>query len=306
VDPPQTDLVLDSINQNHMRTYAAAAPDTRPRYTRDVPVSVVPQTGQPNTLALHFTPNEDIWSDGQNINNPIITAGFTLEAAFKPETVTAFQGIVGKDGQPTAMPEQTLALKVRGDTSELQIELFDKSGAIHGVRSLAPLVANQWYYAAVTNDGTNLSLYLDRNDGAGYVLQGTDPNPLAGALWEGTVPADGYDTAWAIGRGMYANGVTDWFSGVIDEVRITNRVLAPTDFLFYKHAARGDLNRDGKVDAEDVRLFGLCRTGPEVPYNPQARPAGCDVAPGAWEPDFDTDGDVDLDDYGVLQQNYSG
>jgi hypothetical protein len=306
VDPPQTDVVLDSLNENHMRTYAAADPDTRPRYTNDVPVSVVPQTGQPNTLALHFTPNQDIWSDGKNINNPIVTNGFTLEAAFKPETVTAFQGIVGKDGQPTARLEQTLVLKVRGDTGELQIELFDHSGAIHGVRSLTPLVPNQWYYAAVVDDGTQLSLYLDRNDGAGYVLQGTDPTPLDGALWEGTVPEDGFDTAWAIGRGMYANGVTDWFSGVIDEVRITNRVLDPTEFLFYQSAAKGDLNRDGKVDREDLRLFILCTTGPAVPFDPQAPPAGCEVAPGAWEPDFDTDGDIDQDDFGVLQANYTG
>jgi len=130
------------------------------------------------------------------------------------------------------MNEQTLALKMRGDTNELQIELFDDSNTIHGVRSNGPLVANQWYYAAVVNDGTNLSLYLDRNDGNGYVLQGTDPTPLAGALWSGDGANSSTDTSWTIGRGMYAGNVTDWFDGIIDEVRLTNSALSPSQFLF--------------------------------------------------------------------------
>ena len=59
-----------------------------------------------------------------------------------PRSIDHFQAIVGKDGKPNAaMNEQTLALKVRGDTNELQIELFDDSNTIHGVRSLAPLAS---------------------------------------------------------------------------------------------------------------------------------------------------------------------
>ena len=41
----------------------------------------------------------------------------------------------------------------------------------------------QWYYSAVVNDGSNLSLYLDSNDGNGYVLQGT--TPVNGAMFQG-------------------------------------------------------------------------------------------------------------------------
>jgi hypothetical protein len=228
--PAGPNTVLDSINANHMQTYNDV---TGPVYSSLVPTPIIPQTGAANNLSLRFSPNQDIYTlggaappDGKYINNPIINNGFTLEAAFMPSALNRYQAIVGKDGKPNAnMPEQTLALKMRGDTNELQIELFDGTNTIHGVRSLAPLSADQWYYAAVVDDGTHLSLYLDRNDGAGYVLQGTDPNPLSGALAQ-------LDTSWAIGRGMYDNNPTDWFDGYIDEVRLSNSALDPSQFLF--------------------------------------------------------------------------
>jgi len=231
--PPGPNTVLDSINANHMQTFNDV---TGPVYTSAVPVGVIPQTGAANNLAMRFTPNQDIYTlggeappAGKYINNPIIDNGFTLEAAFMPTALNRFQAIVGKDGKPNgAMNEQTLVLKVRGDTNELQIELFDETNTIHGVRSLAPVEANQWYYAAVVNDGATLSLYLDRNDGNGYVLQGTDP--VAGELI-------GIETSWAIGRGMYANSPADWFGGFIDEVRLSNTALDPSEFLFVPEPA---------------------------------------------------------------------
>ncbi len=302
----QEDLTLEGDPPQGAQDYVIWNYNAAPMYTNDVPAAVIPQTGQPNTLALLFTPNKDIWTDGKKINNPIITNGFTLEAAFKPDRVDAFQGIIGKDGKPTGVPEQTLVLKVRGDTNELQIELFDKSGTIHGVRSAGPLVANQWYYAAVVNTGTTLSLYLNRNDGAGYVLQGTDPNPLQGALWEGQnpgVPGGGHDTAWAIGRGMYNGNPTDWFSGVIDEVRISNRVLDPSEFLFAQGPKLADFDLDGDVDSDDLGIFESCATGPGIPYEGGV-PGGCPMTLDAEHKirtDIDRDGDVDGTDFALFQ-----
>jgi hypothetical protein len=268
VDPPNQGIVLDSINENHMQAFEdfddpndpndPVIPSSAPTYTSDVPPTAL-KSGLPNNKALDFLPSpngKDLHTSLKNINNPIIENGFTLEAAFKTFSVDDFQVIVGKDGKPNGtMNEQTLALKVRGDTSELQIELFDDSNTIHGVRSSGPLLADQWYYAAVVNDGTNLSLYLDRNDGAGYVLQGTDPNPLAGALWSGDAAESSTDSSWTIGRGMYGGGATDWFDGVIDEVRLTNTVLSPSQFLFAPPGSNGDHNGDGTVDAADYVLW---------------------------------------------------
>jgi len=226
--PVGDNAVLDSISANHMRRFDASS---APVYVTSVaPTPLL--SGAANNLALRFTPfpvgngGQDLYTlggqGGKPINHPITTA-FTLEAAFMPAAIDRFQAIVGKDGKPTAAPEQTLTLKLRGDTNQLQIELFDAGGTIHGVRSTDPLQANQWYYAAVVNDGSTLSLYLDRNDGNGYVLQGTDP--VAGALFQN-------ETSWSIGRGMYNNNTADWFDGIIDEVRISNTALSPGQFLF--------------------------------------------------------------------------
>jgi hypothetical protein len=227
--PTGDNTVEDSSNDNDMKTFADF---TAPTYTFTVPPTPL-RSGLPNNLALDFSPNQDLFTADKKIDNPTIANGFTLEAAFMANTIDRYQVIVGKDGRPNPpMNEQTLSLKMRGDTNELQIELFDDSNTIHGVRSTGPLVANQWYYAAVVNDGTNLSLYLDRNDGAGYVLQGTDPSPLMGALWSGDAADSSTDTSWTIGRGMFGGGVTDWFDGLIDEVRLTNSVLSPSQFLF--------------------------------------------------------------------------
>src|SRR4029078_12685390 len=88
------------------------------------------------------------------------------------------------------------------------------------------------------------------NDGNGYQLQGS--TALAGgAMWQGT-NHDTYSQAWTVGRGQYNGGATDFFNGVIDEVQITNRALAPWEFLF---APQGDYNGDKIVDAGDYAVW---------------------------------------------------
>jgi len=304
------DDVLDFINGNHMRTWF---PASAPVYAVDVPLTVIPQTGEPNAVAMHFTPNQDVYTAGKPINNPIVTA-FTLEAAFRPEALDRWQGIVCKDGQPTAAPETTLVLKIRdgGSTdpllNKLQIELFDRGGTRRSVESIAPLETDHWYYAAVVGTETEVSLYLDRNDGQGYVLQGTAPVGGGGPLWQGPGGA-GDDRAWCIGRGMYANGPTDWFTGVIDEVRLTDRALTVAEFLFTDVGRLGDFDRNGRVNFDDFVAFQNCVTGPEISYRSRL-PANCTLTPspttGLLPADFDKDEDVDQDDFGVFQVNYTG
>ena len=129
----------------------------------------------------------------------------------------------------------------------------------------------QWYYAAVVDDGETLSLYLDRNDENGYVLQGQVA--VDGALFQGTeIAFDGdedidgndflswqrgegnniqdFDLAvwednfgqpawrqdwrhnWTVGHGQFGGSPGDFFLGMIDEVRLTNTPLDPSQFLF--------------------------------------------------------------------------
>lgn len=245
--PEGADTVLDSVSANHMRRWSGP-PDnptdiTAPMYTDDVAAPVIPQTGEPNTLALDFTPHpgggDDIYTESKNINNPLVDA-ITVEVSFKMKYVGSiegldpFQGIVSKEAKGGETQLENLpvfVIKVR-DTGVLQVELFDGSGARREVATSWPLAENQWYHAAAVNDGSTLRFYIDGNDGNGYVLQGTAEGLDGGALWQGGVGVDDYNTSWTIGRAQYAGSPADWAEAVIDEVRITNRALDPAEFLF--------------------------------------------------------------------------
>jgi hypothetical protein len=221
--------------------------DTAPVYMNSVPPTPL-KSGLPNTLALDFIPHEGggddlftLFSNGdlgkgssKSINNGIIApgSGFTIEAAFNTNNPVRWAAVVGKDARPggTNHPVQTAVLKTRGDNGHLFFEQWDAESNLVGINSIAPIVAGQWYYAAAVNDGSTLSLYLNSNDGSGYQLQGSVA--VEGALFQGNPANPLWDASWTIGRGQFGGNPTDWFDGIIDEVRITNSVLAPSEFLF--------------------------------------------------------------------------
>ncbi len=264
------DSVRDSINENHLDIFDAGVAPNYTSLTAPTPL----KSGYANSLALAFTPNNDLitlFQDhdrgtaglGKHINNGTIAngGGFTLEAAFRPDSLGAFQAIVAKEGRPAEndgnsnSPLPTLALKIRGDNHTLQIEQFDGAKNLVSVASQAAMNAGQWYYAAVVNSGTELKLYLDSNDGNGYQLQGT--MPVNNALYQGPngygeSPAPDWSQSWTFGRGQYNGGPTDFFNGVIDEVRLSNTALQPWEFLF---APQGDYNGDKIVDAGDYVVW---------------------------------------------------
>jgi len=296
VDGSLKNTVLDSINDNRMQAYN---PINAPLYVNDDLPPTYLRSGERNNLAWKVeaivdglgnrTGGQDVYtSDNEPIQNGIVggsyvkdgqtiastTTGFTLEAAFNPSNFDFLSSIVAKEGRPglkqgigddnfQALP--TMALKVRGgddpDRGKLQIELFDQSGALKSISTADALQTDQWYYAAVVNDGTTLSLYLDHNDGQGYQLEGS--TAVNGALFQGLNPeASDWNYNWTIGRATYGgladDGITpfeggrpsDWFTGFIDEVRLTNEALDPSEFLFTQ-TRLGDLNADGKIDGDD-------------------------------------------------------
>jgi len=244
VNSAVADPVHDSISQNHLDAFATG---TSPNYTSSVPPKPL-KSGLANTLALDFTPHagggDDLftqYNDGdagkglaKHINDGIVApgGGFTVEAAFNTNNPARFAAIVGKEGQPAgSRPVQTFVLKTRDDNSALQVELYDGNGVERQVSTnptTNPLHAGQWYYAAVVDDGSLLSLYLD--SGSGYQLQGS--TAVTGALFQGVPSNPLWDASWTVGRGQFGGNPTDWFDGMIDEVRITNSVLTPSQFEF--------------------------------------------------------------------------
>lgn len=287
VNPPNAEAVLDSSgNANHMRAFFDSNPDNpnpnaSPTYTSFVSTKPL-KSGATNELGFALDPfpnGKDVYTDSRKINNGIISpgGGFTIEAAFNSNNPAIWGTIIAKEGRPMRGGPNTdlgnlptFSLMTNADNSHLLFHEFDAAGNYVEVQSLAPLVANQWYYTAVVNNGSTLSLYLD--SGAGYELQGSVP--VDGALFQGpdynnnmSVDAADYvfwrknhtddptrykvwrahfgkgadwEYNWSIGRGV-SGGIpsgspANWFSGYIDEVRLTNVPLAQADFLFAPQA----------------------------------------------------------------------
>jgi hypothetical protein len=238
--PDFSNTVLDSSgNGNHMRTWATTS---APTYVSNVPFSTVPQTGQANNLALNFSPNQDVYSDGKPINSHLFTA-WTVEASFNATVTEGWQVIVGKDGQgllPGAAPGGGLhaappfMLKTvggGGDIGKLELGMVDGSREFRSILTQNPLVTGEWYSVAATATADELSLWLKSPGDVVYVLQGT--MAINGAF---TSPADynapgDYGRIWTVGRGMWNNNIADFFNGMIDEVRISDVALDPSQFL---------------------------------------------------------------------------
>jgi Concanavalin A-like lectin/glucanases superfamily len=249
--PAGPDTVLDSSgNGNNMRTFDPAF--TSATYTSNV--SPVPlRSGLANNLALDFGPggdedrfrgglDDDNFSEGKPINSRDFTA-MTVELAFNMNSVEdipptdprLFQALLGKDGQPTAGPQPPFKVLIRGDDfpdavpNQLFIEWFDGDGDLHFLSSRRPVVAGDWNHVAFTITATDAQMWVASAGGPYTLLDSKTGQDFAGPTGEVLIDSDGN---WTIGRGMFGGGITDWSDAVIDEVRIGDTALSPSQFLF--------------------------------------------------------------------------
>ena len=210
-------------------------------YSTVVPTAVVPGTGAANLFSL--SPAQqlnagfggDIYSGGApTLNAYDLNGGFSVEVSASANALGGFGNIVGKDGRPVATsPLAPLQLKLRGDTfggtvNPFQIEIVDQAGAGHSVVTTFTPEANTFYDLAATYDPSlaadQLKLYAKASSEAGpYVLQGSATTP--------NIASDPTSPGYAIGRGFYNGGTTDNFNGLVDNVRISDTALLPTQFL---------------------------------------------------------------------------
>lgn len=101
----------------------------------------------------------------------------------------------------------------------------------------------------------------------------------------------------------------DWAVTMLDPVGGAESAWSDVQFSTQCTPSPRDLDGDCDVDADDLRIFEACSSGPAVPYDPQSLPAECPLVPDALNriaADADRDGDVDAMDFAVLQRCHAG
>ncbi len=215
-------------------------------YRTDLPATVIPLTGAANNFSVQNTGSYPVmFTQTGSAMQTISPAAFTIEVSFKPET-GGYRTLVGRDSQgATTLDANLSALYLQitpGDA--VAIKFCDVSGYWHEAISAGGIVggftypnsaAGHWYHLAAVSDGSILSLYLNSGTGFNLVAQtdmtasGSPNTALTAGLGDGS---DWDPGNWTVGRGLYAGNHTDRAYGFIDEVRISDTALPPSQFLF--------------------------------------------------------------------------
>lgn len=140
-----------------------------------------------------------------------LTNRFTLSAWIRPTTVTGWRTVLMKE-RPGG-----LEYALYGGDGSGRAAAYAFVGGDQGVTAPSALPADAWRHLASTYDGGALRLYTDGVLVATRSLAGAVP-PSTGAL------KIGGNAVWS-----------EWFSGLIDDVRVYNRALTATEIA-------GDMN----------------------------------------------------------------
>jgi hypothetical protein len=223
-------------------------------YRNEVVSSVIPLSEAANNFCVQ---NGDVYpgmftsSASADANSLMIDieawtpAVFTIEASFKPQS-GGYRTIVGRDGMNVTSAGGNLAalyFQIQ-DNDSVAIKFADVSGYWHQAVSQSGIIqydgSGHWYHMAAVCDGQSLKLYLDNVDlGLGYQLVAQTDMTLSGSpdtrlAADTTVGSNWHGGGWSVGRGLFGGNHTDRLLGYIDEVRISQAALEPSQFLFYE------------------------------------------------------------------------
>ena len=161
--------------------------------------------------ALSFDGIND-WVTVNDSSSLDLTNGMTLEAWVRPAVRTAWNTVIFKE-----MPGDHAYVLYATDYGDVPIVGIRQAGTIHAAGGNAPTPVSTWTHLAATYDGASLRLYQN------------------GALVRTTAVSGPIDISQGPLR-IGGNGIwSEWFGGLIDEVRIYNRALTATEI-------QGDMN----------------------------------------------------------------
>lgn len=207
-----TGSILDASGHGHNGT-----PINGPVHSSSVPFNPVPMTGSPNSLSLDFNGiNQRVFiPDSPEF---ALADSFTIEASFFVRSSSPslnsqilFRGDDrgGFDPYYLTVTGSSIRLVINSTTSEAVV-----TAALPGY--------NQWVHAAGTLDDATgrMNLYVN--------------GVLASSIVTLVRPLTNLDLAWSPGLGIgntQGSAYPQYFDGRIDEVRIADRALVPSEFL---------------------------------------------------------------------------
>ena len=189
-------------------------PDGCPLYSTDVPFAVIPLTGQPDTLSMSFNGAQSILFD----------SFFLLHRTFGDATLEYF--IKSPDQprhsifwtRPTTLPDENRFNLAINPGGMLTGDYREPTGRIHQPIGGGVALVDEWHHVAIVKDTQTAApshIYSGYVDGvktvSSFDRHPNEPDP---------------DLMWTI-----SGRVGQQLTGLIDEVRLTQRALEPCDFL---------------------------------------------------------------------------
>ncbi len=196
------DSILDTAFANH------GTPSGDPVYSSSVPVGSIPLTGDSNGLSLDFDGVGDtvlIGTDAALNSADPFTAEFWMNSS---DASSGQKLLVDKShgfGDNTGWFFQTDGVGVLGFG-------LGNGGAFNGVGGPTNLFDGSWHHIAGTYDGATIEMFVD-------------------GVSQGTAAAGVYNSNTRDIRIGSARNNGRHFNGQIDELRISNTVLTPSQFL---------------------------------------------------------------------------
>ena len=157
------------------------------------------------------------WVTVADANSLDLTTGMTLEAWVRPTALgTTWRTVVIKE-QPANLAYALYAGTHNASRPSAHVFTTDDRALL----GPSALPANAWSHLAMTWDGLNIRMYVNGSQVSSAALAGTARTSTSPLRIGGTV-------VWP-----------EWFSGVIDEVRVYNRALSATEIASDRDTAVG-------------------------------------------------------------------
>lgn len=172
----------------------------------------------------HDANHQDGYTQGGVVNlwSPLT---WTIEVSVKLDTQAGWNTIIGRDGS-SGGPKSDFYLQNNGIDDKMRVDFKTLDGSNYILDSDFVPNAGQWYGFAVVSDGTTITMYADKMDGAGY--QSVGSLAMSGA---NNALANAGGGNWTFGRGWYNGGFGDNITGNLDNIRFSDTALAVGQLL---------------------------------------------------------------------------